>query len=96
MARFTQINKVIPIRLKNVPKGKELRVKPAEVELSYWVAMQDVDKVKASDFDVYCDYNEVAMTQSAVLNVFLDENKKPSIVQKVKYHPSTIEFIKLN
>ncbi len=96
VARFTQINEVIPIKLKNVPKGKELIIKPAEVELSYWVAMQDVDKVKASDFEIYCDYNEVAMTQSAILNVFLDEDKKPSIVQKVKYHPSTIEFIKLN
>lgn len=96
VARFTQINKVIPIELRNVPRGKELRIKPAEVDLSYWVAMQDVEKVKASDFKIYCDYNEVAMTQSAVLNVFLDEDKKPSIVRRVKYHPSTIEFIKLN
>ena len=96
VARFTQINKVIPIKLKNVPKGKELRIKPSQVDLSYWVAMQDVDKVKASDFEIYCDYNEVAMTQSAVLNVFLDEDKTPSIVQRVKYHPYTIEFIKMN
>ena len=96
VARFTQINKVIPIKLKNVPKGKELRIKPSQVDLSYWVAMKDVDKVKASDFEIYCDYNEVAMTQSAVLNVFLDEDKNPSIVQRVKYHPSTIEFIKMN
>ena len=43
VARFTQISKLIPIKLKNVPKGKELRIKPKEVELSYWVAMQDVD-----------------------------------------------------
>lgn len=96
VARFTQINKVLPIKLKNVPRGIELRIKPAKVELSYWVAMQDVDKVKAADFEVYCDYNEVAMTESAVLNVFLNEAKVPSIVQRVKYHPSTIEFIKLN
>ena len=96
VARFTQINKVIPIKLRNVPKGKELRIKPAQVELSYWVAMNDVEKVKATDFVVYCDYNEVAMTESAILNVFLDDDKTPSIVQRVKYHPSTIEFIKLN
>jgi hypothetical protein len=95
VARFTQINKVIPIKLKNVPRGKELRIKPAQVELSYWVAMQDVDKVKSTDFEVYCDYNEVAMTESAILNVFLNDAKTPSIVQRVKYHPSTIEFIKL-
>ena len=42
VARFTQINKVIPIKLKNVPKGKELRIKPSQVDLSYWVAMKDV------------------------------------------------------
>jgi len=94
--RFTQINKVIPIKSRNVPRGKELRIKPAQVELSYWVAMQDVKKVKASDFEAYCDYNEVAMTESEVLNVFLDDAKTPSIVQRVKYHPSTIEFIKMN
>ena len=52
VARFTQISKQIPIELKNVPKGKELRIKPAEVELSYWVAMQDVDKINISDFKI--------------------------------------------
>ena len=96
VARFTQISKQIPIKLKNVPKGKELRIKPAEVELSYWVAMQDVDKINASDFVIYCDYNEVDMTNNAILNVFIDERKIPSIIQKVKYHPSTVEFIELN
>ena len=96
VARFTEINKSVVIQLKNVPKDKELRIKPAKVELSYWVAMKDVDKVKASDFEIYCDYNEVAMTQSSVLNLFLDESKNPSIVQRVKYHPSTVEFVKLN
>jgi len=96
VARFTQISRLIPINLKNVPKGKELRIKPSEVELSYWVAMQDVDKINSSDFVIYCDYNEVDMTENAILNVFIDESKTPSIVQKVKYHPSNIEFIKLN
>lgn len=96
VARFTQISRLIPINIKNVPKGKELRIKPSEVELSYWVAMQDVDKINSSDFVIYCDYNEVDMTENAILNVFIDESKTPSIVQKVKYHPSNIEFIKLN
>ena len=96
VARFTQISRLIPIKLENVPKGKELRIKPAEVELSYWVAMQDVDKINSSDFVIYCDYNEVDMTENAILNVFIDESKTPSVVQKVKYHPSTVEFIKLN
>ena len=73
-----------------------MRIKPAEVELSYWVAMQDVDKINASDFVIYCDYNEVDMTNNAILNVFIDERKIPSIIQKVKYHPSTVEFIELN
>ena len=93
--RFTQINKQIPIKSRNVPKGKELRIKPAQVELSYWVAMQDVNKVKATDFEVYCDYNEVSMTESGVLNVFVDDDKTPSIVQRVKHHPTTIEFINI-
>ena len=96
VARFTQISRLIPIKLRNVPKGKELIIKPAEVELSYWIAMQDVDKINVSDFVIYCDYNEVDMTENDILNVFIDESKTPSIVQKVKYHPSTVEFIKLN
>ena len=82
--------------MKNVPKGIELRIKPSEVELSYWIALKDVDKVKSSDFTLYCDYNEIAMTENAILNVFMKESKVPSVAQKVKYHPSTIEFIKLN
>lgn len=96
VARFTEINQKIPIRLINVPKGKELIVKPSEVDLSYWIAMKDVDKVKASDFVIYCDYDEIAMTERKILNIFLDENKKPSIVQRVKFHPATVEFVKKN
>ena len=96
VARFTQISRLIPIKLENVPKGKELIIKPSEVELTYWVAMQDVDKINSSDFVIYCDYNEVDMTENPILNVFIDESKTPSVVQKVKYHPSTVEFIKLN
>ena len=96
VARFTEFNQVVPITIKNVPEGKELIIKPSKVDLSYWVAMKDAAKVKASDFVVYCDYNEIAMTERAVLNLFLDEDKKPSIVQRVKFHPSTIEFVIMN
>jgi len=91
--RFTQINKVVPIRLKNSPKGSTLSLKPSEVELSFWIAMQDVDKVSDSDFYIYCDYNEVLKTKSSLLNVFIDEQKYPSIVKRVKYSPTTIEFV---
>jgi len=91
--RFTQINKLIPIRLKNFPKGSALSLKPDEVELSFWVAMQDVDKVSDTDFYIYCDYSEVHKTNSSVLNVFIDKDKYPSIVKRVKYSPTTIEFV---
>ena len=91
--RFTQINKVIPISHKNFPKRSKFSLKPSEVELSFWVAMQDVDKVSDSDFYIYCDYNEVLKTNSTVLNVFLDKEKYPSIVKRVKYSPTTIEFV---
>ena len=91
--RFTQINKLIPIRLKNFPQGSVLSLKPDEVELSFWVAMQDVDKVSDTDFYIYCDYSEVHKTNSSVLNVFIDKDKYPSIVKRVKYSPTTIEFV---
>ena len=91
--RFTQINKIIPIKLMNSPNAKELYLKPSKVELSYWVAMQDVDKISDADFYVYCDYKEASMTQGSNLNVFIDNDKYPSIVKRVKYSPTTIEFI---
>jgi len=91
--RFTQINKVIPIQLKNLPEGMSPYMKPSEVELSFWIAMQDVDKVSDADFYIFCDYNEVLKTNSSVLNVFIDRAKYPTIVKRVKYSPTTIEFI---
>ncbi len=93
VARFTEINLVIPIQFINVPKGERLIIKPSEVDLSYWVAMEDVGKVVEKDFLIYCDYNEVSITKKSVLNVFLNDDLKPSIVRRVKYHPSTVEFI---
>lgn len=91
--RFTQINKVIPIKLKNLPKGIDPYIIPSEVVLSFWVAMRDVDKVSEADFYVYCDYNEFVKSNSSVLNVFLDDDKYPSIVKRVKYSPTTVEFV---
>jgi YbbR domain-containing protein len=91
--RFTQINKIIPIKLKNLPKGMNPYVIPSEVELSFWIAMRDVDKVSDSDFYVYCDYNEFVNSNSSVLNIFLDKDKYPSIVKRVKYSPTTTQFV---
>ena len=93
--RFTQINKIVPIRIKNLPKGIKPIIKPSEIELSFWVAMQDVDKVSDSYFDLFCDYNEVLKSNSSVLNVFIDKNKYPSIVKLVKYNPTTVEYFDL-
>ena len=93
--RFTQINKIVPIRIKNLPKGLKPIIKPSDIELSFWVAMQDVDKVSDSYFDLFCDYNEVLKSNSSVLNVFIDKNKYPSIVKLVKYNPTTVEYFDL-
>lgn len=96
VARYTQMNFSIPINLKNVPKGKKLKIKPPNVDLTCWVALKDMEKVSSSNFNIYCDYIESDMTNSEILNVFLNRDNIPNIVQRVKFHPSTIEFIKIN
>jgi len=94
VARFTEMTITVPIKIKNLPRGKRLKLMDKTVQLSYWVVMQDRDKVKASDFSVYCDYNEVKMTDKAFLNVFVE--KEPSIVKSVRLTPETVEFIRIN
>ena len=94
VARFTEMTITVPIKIKNLPRGKRLKLMDKTVQLSYWVVMQDRDKVKASDFSVYCDYNEVMITNKAFLNVFVE--KEPSIVKSVRLTPETVEFIRIN
>lgn len=93
VARYTQITKEIPIRVKNLPKKEDYYLKPDKVELSYWVAMSDVGKLSENDFDVYCDYKELQMTDRTSLNIFLDEDRVPSLAKRVHYYPSLTEYI---
>lgn len=93
VARYTQITKSISILVKNKPASEDYYLKPDKVELSYWVAMDDVSKVSESDFVIYCDYDELKMTDKPVLNVFLDEDKLPSIVKRVQYYPDLTTYL---
>lgn len=93
VARYTQITKEIDIRVINLPPKEDYYLKPDKVELSYWVAMSDVGKLSEKDFVVYCDYQELRMTDKSLLNVFVDEDAIPSIAKRVQFYPSLTEFI---
>lgn len=93
VARYTQITKSISIRVKNRPASEDYYLKPDKVELSYWVAMDDVSKVSESDFVIYCDYEELKMTDKPVLNIFLEEDNLPSIVKRVQYYPDLTTYL---
>ncbi|MAJ98320.1 MAG: hypothetical protein CMD07_03485 [Flavobacteriales bacterium] len=95
VARYTQVNINLPIKVLNKPKNTELILNPNNVKLSYWIALDDFEKVNESDFLIYCDYSEFEISNSDKINIFFDEETKSTLISNVKFYPSNVEYINI-
>jgi len=63
----------IPVKGINLPKGKLLRTFPARVTVRFVTGVSVYRTLKASDFTVVADYNEVKDNPSAKCNIYLKQ-----------------------
>ncbi|MFD0861888.1 hypothetical protein ACFQ1M_06690 [Sungkyunkwania multivorans] len=73
--RFTEKSVVVPISLKNVPEGKEVKLFPAEVTVRYNVAFQDLEAVNVSQFVIECDFASLNENQNLVATIVSSPEK---------------------
>ncbi len=79
------------VHIENLPKGFRLRLLPSLVSLRVTVPKAMYSRVKASDFDLYIDYNDLSKEDGAALQVKLKNS--PIWVERYLLTPSKIQYI---
>lgn len=91
IAKFTEASFDVPIVPVNVPDTLELITFPRNVRISGLISLADYEMIKAEDFRVQADYNEIEtlIGQKMPVQVIV----APSNVRNVTFFPPSVEFI---
>lgn len=92
VSRFTEGTVTVPITILNDPK-EELKILPKTVQVLYNVALDDFDKIGASDFLVTCDYNAISSSQDFLA---LKIERSPSVVRRERLSTKQVKYIIIN
>ncbi len=88
--RFTEAQKQVKLRVKNLPDSLFMRLFPREVKLSYWVGLKDYETVSAEQFDLGVDYLAIDSTDNK-LKVKLKSS--PLSVSHVSFYPEKVIYL---
>lgn len=92
LTRITEESLSVPIQVRQVPDSLQVEVLPAQVEVTYRLALRDLDKVQPENFKVYVDYRDFEANPSARY-LSLQVAETPAVVKKVKLQPKRVEYI---
>jgi hypothetical protein len=88
--KFTEGTLKIPVSIINVPETITLKYFPKEVNVSYYVSLDDYKTISPTDFKVVCDYGKVIGNQSVLVPELV---KFPKNVKNATISQKRIEFI---
>ncbi len=88
--QFTEAGIKIPVEVANLPDTLTMKTFPADITVSYLVALTDYDKVNAQLFRAMVDYNSPP-TGPGRLAVRLVN--RPDFIRSVRYSPQSVDFI---
>lgn len=89
--KFTEGTFEVPITIVNLPPDKKINYFPKTIPIAYTVSLDKYKNVKASDFKLECDYNNIKKTDKTFLIPKLV--KSPEIVKSVRLKQKKVEFI---
>jgi hypothetical protein len=92
VTRFTEGTIEIPIHITNTPSDTIINYFPKTVKLVYYVDLDNYNSVKATDFEVECNYLDVKNNQTYFTPKIV---KKPNFVKRISIKQKQIDFIKL-
>ena len=90
VAKFTEGNVEIPVEVINVPRGTNLTIFPKNVIVYYQVNLKNYEFVKADQFKIVCDFNEI---QEGVDYMLAQISEMPRFVNNVRLNERKIQFI---
>lgn len=89
--KFTEGTFEVPVSIINLPANLKINYFPKTIPVSYYVSLENFKKVKALDFRVICDYDEVKNIDKYFFSPQLVEI--PKAVKSAKLKQSKVEFI---
>jgi len=87
---FTQKELSIPIIIKNLPIGLNIKLIPEVISVVFDVSVTKFNAVSENDFIVICDYNKRDSDENFIM---LEISKKPVIIQNVFLKKDKIEYL---
>ena len=89
--QYTEKSLDVPVTGINFPHNVTLKSFPSKVPVSVWVKMSEYDRIRANDFQVVVDYNEIAGRNSskAALRILT----QPANVRNVRLQTRTVDYL---
>jgi hypothetical protein len=84
--QFTEGEIKLPIEMKNIPKGYEIKLFPDEVTVSYLISLDEFDLVKPDMFAAHISFDADFKRQSVNLS------RQADFVENVRIFPSKVEY----
>ncbi|WP_062060489.1 CdaR family protein [Aquimarina longa] len=92
VSKFTEGSQKIPVTLKNVPEGIEVKIFPKEISVVYRVGLDKYNGISPRDFIVAADYAKVSEESSFLT---LELVTKPKSIHDVRLQVKQIQFVVL-
>lgn len=88
--KFTEGTLKIPVQVINTPKNSVVNYFPKEVNVSYFVSLNNFERITKQDFQVICDFKKLHNDQNFLTPELI---KVPELVKHSKISKQRIEFI---
>lgn len=88
--KFTEKKLIIPIQIRNNQKNLNIKLFPSEIKLTILVGLSQFEKIDASEFEVFVDYNNI---KTEVENLEITVHSKLPNVQIIRFTPVSVEYL---
>ena len=89
---FTEGTIEVPVTMTNRPEDITINYFPKTVTILYYVDLDSFGLIKANDFIVECNYEDINEEQTYLIPKIV---KSPELIKRVNIKQKRIDFIKL-
>jgi len=91
VSKYTEESLTIPITITNETENVRLKIMPANVEIKFWVPMEDYSHINKTDFKV--EINAENAEKQIGMQLPLTLSAQPSSVRNVRIEPEIVNFV---
>lgn len=87
--KFTEGSLIVPVVVKNLPEGINIKYFPKEVEVVFYTSLDYYKTIAINNFKIECDFTKLSLDNKLVPII----TKQPDKVKNVRLSTKSIEFI---